>query len=131
MSHQLDSAMQSAKDKRVDGHSESDCPMTALIGAISSKWAMPVLYHLLLADAPVRFGVLKTSIGRVAQRELSRTLKHFEGLGLVKRKVYAEVPLRVEYSLTGLGSSLREPIMTLAQWAECHAAELGRKDGSR
>jgi DNA-binding HxlR family transcriptional regulator len=121
--------MQRTKKKSPDGHSEGECPMTLAIGAISSKWAMPVLYNLLLAEAPVRFGVLKTSVGRITQRELSRTLKRFEQSGLVRRKVYAEVPLRVEYSLTALGCSLREPIMAFATWAERHARELLRRAG--
>jgi len=105
-------------------HSEADCPMTRLIGLIASKWAMPVIYNLLVADGPVRFGELRKSIGRVTQRELSRTLKRFEQMGVVKRRAYAEVPLRVEYSLTPLGRSLHEPILALGAWAEKHSAKL-------
>jgi len=52
-----------------------DCPMTRLIGVIASKWAMPVLYNLLRSPGPLRFTVLRRSIGRVTQRELSLTLK--------------------------------------------------------
>ena len=102
-------------------HSAADCPMTRLIGIISSKWAMPVLYNLLRADAPVRFGTLRHSIGTVTQRELSLTLKRFESLAIVSRKAYAEVPPRVEYSLTPLGRSLEEPIMALGKWGEKNA----------
>jgi DNA-binding HxlR family transcriptional regulator len=102
-------------------HDETDCPMTRLIGIISSKWAMPVLYNLLRADAPVRFGALRQSIGHVTQRELSLTLKRFEKLAIVNRQAYAEVPPRVEYSLTHLGRSLEEPIMALGRWGEKNA----------
>ncbi len=98
--------------------------MTQLIGLIASKWALPVIYNLLLVEHPVRFGELKKSIGRVTQRELSRTLKRFEQMGVVNRKVYAEVPLRVEYSLTPLGRSLNEPILALGAWAEKHSNKL-------
>ena len=98
--------------------------MTRLMGAISSKWAMPVLYNLLLAEQPMRFGELRSAIGPITQRELSRTLKHFEGLGVVNRKSYPEMPPRVEYSLTALGRSLREPILSLGQWAQDHAHKL-------
>ena len=60
----------------------------------------------------------------MTQRELSLTLKRFEGNGVVNRKVYPEVPPRVEYSLTALGRSLEEPILALGRWAERHAGEL-------
>jgi DNA-binding HxlR family transcriptional regulator len=105
-------------------HAEKDCPMTRLIGAISSKWAMPVLYNLLVADRPIRFGELRNAIGPITQRELSRTLKHFEALSVVNRKSYPEIPPRVEYSLTALGRSLRGPILALGQWAQDHAHQL-------
>lgn len=105
-------------------HSGADCPMTRLIGLISSKWAMPVIYNLLISREPLRFGELKKAIGPVTQRELSRTLKRFEQMGVVNRKAFAEVPLRVEYSLTPLGRSLNEPILALGAWAEKHSAKL-------
>lgn len=110
-------------------HAETDCPMTRLIGIISSKWAMPVLYNLLRADAPVRFGTLRQSIGPVTQRELSLTLKRFEKLDIVNRKAYPEVPPRVEYSLTPLGRSLEEPILALGKWGEQHAHLLEGRPG--
>lgn len=110
---------------------QGDCPMTRLIGLIASKWAMPVIYNLLLSEQPVRFGELKKSIGRVTQRELSRTLRRFKEVGVVKRKVYAEVPLRVEYSLTPLGRSLREPILALGAWAEKNSATLVKAQAKR
>jgi len=107
-----------------DGPPETDCPITRVIGVISSKWALPVLYHLLRASGPVRFGALRKAIGRVTQRELSLTLKRFEGIGVVNRKVYPEVPPRVEYWLTPLGRSLEEPILALGRWGERHADKL-------
>ena len=103
---------------------ETDCPVTRVIGVISSKWALPILYNLLRASGPVRFGALRKAIGRVTQRELSLTLKRFEESGVVNRKIYPEVPPRVEYSLTALGRSLEEPILALGRWAERHAGEL-------
>ncbi len=98
--------------------------MTRLMGAISSKWAMPVLYNLLVVEKPIRFGELRNAIGPITQRELSRTLKHFEGLAVVNRKSYPQMPPRVEYSLTALGRSLRGPILSLGQWAQDHAHQL-------
>lgn len=101
--------------------------MTRVIGVISFKWAMPVLYTLSRAAGPMRFGELRKAVGKVTQRELSLTLKRFEELGVVSRKVYPEVPPRVEYRLTTLGKSLEEPILALGRWAEQHARELAPK----
>jgi DNA-binding HxlR family transcriptional regulator len=117
-------AAQPKSRARTPVQAEKDCPMTRLIGAISSKWAMPVLYNLLVAERPIRFGELRNAIGPITQRELSRTLKHFEGLAVVNRKSYPEIPPRVEYSLTALGRSLRGPILALGQWAQDHAHQL-------
>ena len=111
-------------DTECRGELSADCPMTKLIGLLASKWAMPVLYNLLRAPGPLRFGILRKAIGRVTQRELSLTLKRFEEIGVLSRKVFAEVPPRVEYSLTPLGLSLAEPILALGRWAEEHASEL-------
>ena len=110
-------------------HNDTTCPMTRLMGVIASKWAMPVLYNLLRAPGPVRFGVLRKAIGKVTQRELSLTLKRFEAIRVVNRKLYPEVPPRVEYSLTRLGRSLEQPILALGKWAERHADELSAGGG--
>ena len=118
------SGMPAPTKGRPPAGAEGDCPMTRLIGVIASKWAMPVLYNLLRSPGPLRFTVLRRSIGRVTQRELSLTLKRFEEIGVVHRKVFPEVPPRVEYRLTPLGRSLEEPILALGLWAERHAGEL-------
>jgi DNA-binding HxlR family transcriptional regulator len=111
-------------------HNPEECPMTRVIGIIASKWALPVLYHLLRAPGPLRFGVLQKAIGRVTHRELSLTLKRFEEVGIARRKVYPEVPLRVEYSLTPLGRSLEEPILGLGRWAERNSRRLAAAGGT-
>lgn len=104
------------------------CPLTRVMAIISSKWALPVMFHLHCAEGPLRFGELRRNIGTVTQKELTRALREFERLGLVDRKVYAEVPPRVEYSLTALGRSLREPITALGDWARKHATQLAERD---
>ena len=101
-----------------------ECPIGKLIELLSGRWAFPVLYQLLRADGPIRFGQLQRSVGQVTQKELTKTLRVFEERGLVKRKVYAEVPPRVEYRLTPLGASLSEPLCGLARWAETHMKEI-------
>ena len=100
------------------------CPIGKLIELLSGRWAFPVLYQLLRAEGPIRFGQLQRSVGRVTQKELTRTLRAFEERGLVQRHVFAEVPPRVEYRLTALGASLREPLCGLARWAELHMQEI-------
>ncbi len=101
-----------------------DCPMSRLIELLSGRWAFPVLYQLLRAQGPIRFGQLQRAVGRVTQKELTRTLRSFEERGLLQRQVFAEVPPRVEYRLTELGASLGEPLCGLARWAEAHREEI-------
>jgi DNA-binding HxlR family transcriptional regulator len=95
-----------------------------MLELLSGRWAFPVLYQLLQAEGPIRFGQLQRSVGRVTQKELTKTLRVFEERGLLKRKVYAEVPPRVEYRLTPLGASLGEPLCGLARWAEAHMKQI-------
>jgi len=125
----------SSKDTKVQVGTESihgsrketcdgPCPMGKLIELLSGRWAFPVLYQLLQAQGPIRFGQLQRSVGNVTQKELTKTLRAFEERGLVRRKVFAEVPPRVEYRLTSLGASLGEPLCGLARWAESHMKEI-------
>lgn len=103
---------------------EGDCPIGRLLDLLSGRWAFPVLYQLLRAEGPIRFGQLQRSVGRVTQKELTKTLRVFEERGLVKRQVFAEIPPRVEYRLTKLGLSLGEPLCGLARWAEAHMKDI-------
>lgn len=100
--------------------------MARLIALLAGRWAFPVLYQLLRARGPIRFGQLQRAVGRVTQKELTRTLRGFEERGLLHRQVYAEVPPRVEYTLTPLGESLGEPLCGLARWAEAHMEDIRR-----
>ena len=89
------------------------CPVETTLTLISDKWKVLILRDLLTGTK--RFGELKKSIGQVSQKVLTAQLRQMEESGLVNRKVYAEVPPKVEYSLTDLGFSLK-PIMD-AMWA--------------
>src|SRR3954464_361861 len=97
--------------KRLDTKSydcAAGCPVEATLDLIDGKWKAVILYHLL--DATIRFNELGRRLSkRISQRMLTRQLRELEGEGLIHREVYAEVPLRVEYSLTNLGRSL-EPV---------------------
>jgi DNA-binding HxlR family transcriptional regulator len=105
-------------------HAVARCPMVRFVDLVSGKWAIPILYRLILIDAPVRFGELQRAVAPITQKELTRQLRAFEQRGLVRRKVYAEVPPRVEYQATPLGKTLREPLASLAAWMETHAGDL-------
>jgi DNA-binding HxlR family transcriptional regulator len=96
------------------------CPMVAFVNLISGKWAIPILYRLIVEDAPVRFNSLQRAVYPITQKELTRQLRLFEQRGLVTRKVYAEVPPRVEYMVTPLGKTLKPTLDGLAQWMTTH-----------
>ena len=73
-----------------------------------------------LGDGPMRFNELRRAIDGISQRMLTRTLRGLERDGLVSRSVMASVPPRVDYALTELGQSLKEPVGLLGQWAVTH-----------
>jgi DNA-binding HxlR family transcriptional regulator len=99
-------------------HAPSECPITSTIDVIGGKWK-PILIWLLM-EKPYRFGELHKSIPGIALKVLSRQLKELEEDGIVKRKVFAEVPPRVEYSLTPKGETLREVMVLLSEWSREH-----------
>jgi DNA-binding HxlR family transcriptional regulator len=91
------------------------CPVEATLDLIDGKWKAVILYHLL--DDTIRFNELGRRLSkRISQRMLTRQLRELEAAGLIHREVYAEVPPRVEYSLTKLGRSLEPVIRSLWTW---------------
>jgi DNA-binding HxlR family transcriptional regulator len=96
------------------------CPSRAALDLIADKWA--VLVASCLADGPMRHSRLRTRIGGISGKMLTRTLRELERAGLVERRIFPEVPPRVEYSLSPLGSSLREPVTALTGWAEANGS---------
>lgn len=92
------------------------CPIRNVISRFSGKWAILVMCVLAEEEA-VRFNRLGKAIPDVSPKVLTDTLKVLEADGLVNRKVYAEVPPRVEYSLTALGKSLMPHLQGLIGWA--------------
>ena len=91
-----------------------DCPVETTLTLIRDKWTTLVLRDLM--SGTKRFGELKRSVGNVSQKVLTDCLREMEGSGLVTRTVYAEVPPRVEYSLTPLGRSLEPILGTMWDW---------------
>ncbi|EKS7107879.1 MULTISPECIES: winged helix-turn-helix transcriptional regulator [Enterobacter cloacae complex] len=92
------------------------CPMTQFVNLISGKWAIPVLYRLIMLNAPVRFGDLLRAAAPITQKELTKQLRLFEQRGLVSRTIYPEIPPRVEYQVTALGLTLQSALSPLADW---------------
>jgi DNA-binding HxlR family transcriptional regulator len=89
-----------------------------VVGLLSGRWSVGVLY--LLAGGTKRFSELFYEVGEVSKKALTHTLRALERDGLVDRRAYAEVPLRVEYSLTPLGWSITEVLMGMYEWAAQH-----------
>lgn len=90
------------------------CPVETTLTLIGDKWKVLILRDLI--SGTKRFGELKKSIGTVSQKVLTAQLRAMEASGLVNRKVYAEVPPRVEYSLTETGRSLKPVLDALWDW---------------
>lgn len=90
--------------------------MTQFVSLISGKWAIPILYRLIVLNAPVRFGDLLRAAAPITQKELTKQLRLFEQRGLVTRTIYPEIPPRVEYQITGLGLTLQSALSPLADW---------------
>ena len=87
---------------------------------IVDKWKVLILHDLMTGTK--RFGELKRAVGNVPQKVLTAQLRDMEESGLLTRKVYAEVPPRVEYSLTELGHSLRPILDAMSSWGENYKA---------
>ena len=94
------------------------CPVETTLTLIGSKWKVLILRDLM--PGTKRFGELRRSIGSVSQKVLTAQLRDMEACGLVDRRVYAEVPPRVEYSLTELGRSLRPILDAMWAWGEAY-----------
>lgn len=94
-----------------------DCPIRNILARIGDKWSILVLFTL-NQSALMRFNALQKSIPDISQKMLTVTLRTLEEDGFVKRQVYAEVPPRVEYSLTDRAISLLPHINNLIAWAK-------------
>jgi DNA-binding HxlR family transcriptional regulator len=104
--------------KRRDFTRRPGCSVEATLDLIDGKWKGVILYHL--QSGTQRFGELRRRMPGITQRMLTKQLRALEEDNLVIRKVYAEVPPRVEYCLSELGESLRPVIDILKAWGESH-----------
>ncbi|HLH11347.1 MAG TPA: helix-turn-helix domain-containing protein [Methylovirgula sp.] len=93
-----------------------------ILARVGDKWSVLVIMEL--EHGPRRFNELKRAIGGISQRMLTLTLRGLERDGLVKRTIFPTIPPRVDYELTKLGRSLREPVVALGTWAQTHLDEI-------
>jgi len=98
------------------------CPSRAVLNQVADKWTVLVLG--VLVGGTTRFNELRRRVQGITQKMLTQTLRDLERHGLVSRRIYAEVPPRVEYSLTPMGRSLVRVLDNVREWADTHAGEV-------
>jgi DNA-binding HxlR family transcriptional regulator len=101
---------------------DADCPSRVVLQRIGDKWTPLVIQSL--KHGPRRFSQVRADVAVVTPKVLTQTLRTLERDGLVSREVFAEVPVRVEYTLTPLGRSLLAPLDAVREWAESHAGKI-------
>ncbi|MBB5415220.1 winged helix-turn-helix transcriptional regulator [Paraburkholderia atlantica] len=103
---------------------EEGCPLSAFVNVVSGKWAIPILYRLIVTDGPIRFRELQRAARPITQKELTKQLRLLEARGLVIRTVYAEVPPRVEYAVTPVARKLIFSLEGIADWMRRYGPQL-------
>jgi DNA-binding HxlR family transcriptional regulator len=103
---------------------DARCPSQAVLALIGSKWSMLLL--CILSAGPVRSGELGRRAGGISQKVLTQTLRELERHGIVHRRDFAEMPPRVEYSLTPLGRSLARLVRRIEAWVESNYSRMTR-----
>jgi DNA-binding HxlR family transcriptional regulator len=91
-----------------------ECPVATTVSLIGSKWKLLIIRNLL--QRPWRFNELKKNLDGISQKVLTESLRSMEEDGLVTRTVYAEIPPRVEYTLSDLGQSLKPILDSMVEW---------------
>ena len=99
------------------------CPVETTLSIIGNKWQVLILRDLNL-NGTMRFKELQRSIGKISQKVLTSNLRTMEEAGIIHREVYAEVPPRVEYSLTTLGQTLKPVLDAMWAWGESYKEHL-------
>jgi DNA-binding HxlR family transcriptional regulator len=96
----------------------------AVLALLAGRWSVDLLY--LLANGTRRYSEIYYEVGEISKKTLTQTLRTLEANGLVTRRAYAEVPVRVEYSLAPLGWSITQLLMTMYEWSAEYAPQARR-----
>jgi DNA-binding HxlR family transcriptional regulator len=104
-------------------HTPANCHAREILARVGDKWSVYVI-HVLGDAGTLRFNELRSRVDGISQRMLTVTLRGMERDGLVTRRVYPEVPPRVEYALTRLGRTLRQLVRGLVDWSGAHLEEV-------
>lgn len=91
-----------------------ECPVEVTLSLIENRWKVLILRELL--NGTKRFGEIRKSLGNISTKVLTANLRSMEQTGLLNRKVYSEVPPKVEYTLTDLGYSLKSILFAMVEW---------------
>lgn len=102
------------------------CPVETTLAVIGGKWKGVLLYHLL--DGTKRFNEFRRICPHITQRMLTLQLRELEADGVIHRKVYQQVPPKVEYSLTDFGKTLQPIILLMKEWGETYKNELKKRE---
>ncbi len=94
---------------------EKSCPVTATMQVLGGKWKA-ILINAIYHTSPARFGELKRSVKGITQSMLTQQLRELEDDGIISRKIYAEIPPKVEYTITEFGLTLGPIIQSMANW---------------
>jgi len=97
-------------------YSLPDCPVEVTLLLMGDRWKLLILRDLF--SGTKRFGELRKSLDNISQKTLTNHLRFMEDYGIINRKVYAEVPLKVEYSLTAIGKSSKPILDAMFKWGE-------------
>lgn len=105
-----------AKSQAIDKH----CPVEAGLNILSGKWNLKILWHL--SKGTLRFNELQRLLGGITSKTLAQQLRELEEQGIVTRKVFPEVPPKVEYSLSEIGKTLHPLLSQLCDWGKTYYA---------
>jgi DNA-binding HxlR family transcriptional regulator len=116
------------KPGQCDGE-PAGCPLEATLQVIGGKWKAVILYYL-MHEGTHRFAELRRKIAGISERMLTQQLRELEADDVVRRQVYAEVPPRVEYSLTDHGQTLAPVTRAMCEWGRRHATRQAAQRGA-
>lgn len=108
---------QEDKNEKIIVFDEKSCPVTATMQVLGGKWKA-ILINAIYHTSPAGFGELKRSVKGITQSMLTQQLRELEEDGLINRKIYAEIPPKVEYTLTEFGLTLSPIMQSMANWGK-------------